>query len=1728
MTREIVVEYIEPEGEAETSLTNQEGKVEQSPVQEDALPTIDKKSNVNSFRLPAPNEKQETLLEAKNNRIPPPAVKALQAKTKEQADQETFFALSQLEITDNIENDKNKSITQLINDGKSDLVVEAETQAAVLDEEERMESIESIMADPAVNANTKKEILLRNNRGGYLPPSLKENYINKLSKPDPNLPTSLRESQNIVQAQMPERILEHYSKIRDEDVNKRGVRGHIAAFFANIDHKWEGAELQLGKLGIRPLGISQEEYDAGIPELRRMQKEYRVASALGQMTGVIAPASLALFTGGFIVPIVTASFIAAVIDGTSRFSELEYEGVDYDTALKASLAQSVTTGVDFTIPIIRAATIISRMMWNGGLNVTLGEMNTAMQNYILEAFPELRQPQFDATNMSINALSGMLIAAIFGRNTHSFDKSMPDVDVPHNSVYETMNVANPIEARKIIAKSIKSDNTGKIIKEMSGGKDIHGVWKSFVVPEIVRLHPTNNQLKPEIINEMQEVGDKMLESAEWSFTSGWRDPFFTNVTQRMADVAEIFAIKRELMIKGNYLPANSYLGGLNISPSVSEGTDLYGTTKQLPFPTEIGAKRFLTTLEKRIERGQVPIESTLEVLPKEGGYVVAWHWKKLYEPLSLTDTHVQKISMGIGPIKKDVTPSARNTWFDHISKVGRLNPPMENAGIVNQELERADFKNLSKDWNQALIKNKKQNRELYELIEHAAENAHLRADKDFYDTKSLSVMFPHLGVDSLQRLHLTHQVLRRAIDIAYIFDNRTYREQLLYQNMEALWRTGEKEGEVTELLGLVTKKLQPNEISSMIALEDEGNFMLWDYDRNLAVEYNKQAFDAENKIIVKLNEDIKIGKTDDKALTRTYKYGVVKQDGDLKFNYIPEFILPKIDGYFPRVNVANYFVDSFPEKAIMNGKVTTSHKALYNIKETLAGFKTRADAEEFIRLYQQDHPNMILAAREDTGSVSQRNIADLYRLKQSEVKFAQRKQKRLISEDGNVPIEDPWLSITNSYRTLAKQNRHPDHGRAIKESFIQNFGDMIPPQYVNEMPKRIEELIPPKQTTKENQIRFQEAQAYFKYLQRFNMIQSAGDFRWNRWWHSVAEAGEALIVPKDISKMFHKQSKNAVDKLYLLSRQGNIPYKWATQFVTMNMISMNFMRQWVIQPQQMIEMYAMYPNQFLKAFSTMLSFRLALTANSHDLGPISQLTMYHARRNSGLSDQEFDETMAWFEESGLLSGFDSHAYVSDMSNDAKNMLKEDYTDLGFKFMNKTGLFAPRFLRTIGYDPAELSQRIGMLLIAKHLWQRDNPTLDWRTVENKAIIAAEGLKLSGSMNKGASYDYQHNWLKPFLQFQAIIQKQTMNQFQDTATIMSDNDRARLALIRLILYGDSAIVGASLAYAIYDLLNDEEGAPFISDPKWRMALETGIIDPIMNRSYDLAIDIYRSKMGLEKDNAKSSVMIGKSMSPISEYGFPHIAGMAEILKLTNGNPSDNPRFPVLHMGASLFKTYHEIRSWTNIKEISTAKQFEMYLREALETATIFGNMEKALVMWNAKQYLSSKGKPLGLPPSYADIIYKGMFGGENQKQHKMFEASSYLMEFDKNEKDLAKKMYTLLQNVYTKLPNGELSPDTATKIEKLSSFLTMLDPTHDRQSRENIMDLVLKMDKQSQKNIGESIITSIMKNKRRSTDELLYKALRNLEDVDHPALPEIKKILELVRNPETEPLYMHEGK
>ena len=1711
------LEYIEPEKEeAETRLPNQEGQAAEDtnfsvPRSPDELPT-----SIGNIR-----DSQDFI-------VPDPEPDLLPLKTKKQADQETFFAINEMG-GDNIEEDKAVSTTQLLNTGKSDLVTKAEEQSELLDEEAAGLAIESVMSDPTIDPITKKSILTKYSRDGYYSTSLKEKYIHELAEPAPNLPANLKESQEIVKTQMPERILEHYDRILDADVKKEGVRGQISAFFESIDHVWDGAELQIR-------GGSKAEYDAGMIEFRKTQKEYALATGLGHIAALVVPAVPALLAGGVLVPIAAGGFIAAVIDGTSRFSELDYEGVDYATALKASLAQAFATQVDFAVPIIRAATIISRMMWNGGANVALGEMNVAMQNHILEAYPHLRQAQFDAKNMTINALMGIVIGSIFGGPARPFNFRMEDLDVPHNSIYETMNVANPVEARKIILENIKNDSTGNLTKEMAGGGDTSSVFKTYLFPNVDKPHPTDNVLDIEIRNEMNIAADRIEDAYVWGSQESFFDAFFGSPEKRYADLAPIYNLKRELIVKGNYLQANSYLDGVEINENVSKGTSLFGNTKSLPFPTELGAKRFLTTLEKRIERGTTPITSTLEVIPRGGGYVVKWDWKQLYEPINVSDTKIQKVELGIGPFQKDVTATSRKGWYSEIATTGRLNAQMENAALVNQERTRALFKNITKDLNAALLENKKYNRELDELINHVEINAHLRPQGDFYDMKTLSVMFPDLEVSGLERLHATHQIWRRVVKVDYLFHNREYRNNLSYKGMQPLWRIGKKEGEVDRIEGLVTKQLQPNDLTNLLANPERGAPMVWDYETAVSVQYNKEAFDAAGKIIVKLDKPIK---KEIEGVIHSYKYGVVKEDGDLKFGYLPEFILPEIAGYSPRIVKENWFVDASPSKAFIDGKQVVGEAGLYTLKKTIAGVRTRADGNAFVIEYQKDHPNLLFTVRQERQD-SIHDTASLMFLRKEEIDMAGRKGDPLPSYKGFARVEDRWVALLNSLRSISTVATQGSFGRAVRNAFIRDFGDMIPKHYVNDMPQQASELIPPVPDTKENKIRFQEAQAMFKWFQNLNQFEQWGDVIWNGWWHNAAKVAEEVIVPSHIkyvpsaiSGVAHKGSKKIADytsdKMHLLGRQGNIPAKWMTQFVAQNMISMNILRQLTIQPIQMLELYAVYPNMWKEAMQTNLSFRFALMSRARTLGPIEGLIMYHARQNSGLSDQEFDETMSWFEESGLLSGFDSQAYVNDLQNDTKNMLVENWQDTILKNIKKGVLVTPETFQKLGFDPAELWNRIGMLLMARHLWQKQNPKGDWRTIENKAIIAAEGLRLSGAMNKGGSYSYQNNWLKIFLQFQAIIQHQTMNVLQSTATIMDRAARSRLGMMRLSLYGlQYGIPAGYLIKMLYDSLT-EESEPYISDPKWRTRVENGFLDPFANGALDIAVDIYNRAEGKKSSTGKSTVLMGKSMSPYSEFGLPHVAGIAELVKLYDGNPNSNPRFPSISMGSSLSKTINEIASWIHIKPITDPQLYEMVLREALETATIFGNMEKALVMRNTRKYLSTKGKSLGLPPTAGDIIYKGMFGGENLKQYKMYEASSSLMEHDKNVKAIAEKIYKGLQNIYTKLEDGEeRKQNIESHLNKLSSFLTVVDPEYGSEDRDVMMDWFMKWDKQSESSIGESIIKSIFKNKTHATSKDFHEAIRHLQDIDNPMIGPLVEELEGIRNLETEPMYKHGGK
>ena len=1748
--REIVVEFIEPEGEAESGYTNQEGNPELSgpsiitnPVEEDTSPSyLDEDS---TFEMPRIEGEPLDVLSSNSEDIfvadPPPP--QLVPVTKSLADSESFYALHLLQ-PENAEEEHTASTNQLIEQGESDLVNEAREVAKIDDDESNELAIESIISDPTIPEANRKAILENYMNRGYLPITLKEKYIYETSIPNPNTSIATNDSQTIVFDNLTDRLNDNYAKIRRADIEKQDI-GNVAAFLAGVDHIWDGAGIQLQ-------GGSQEEYNAGMAEFRRIQEEYGLATSAGQLAGIVVPTIPIILGGAGVVTTVTlAALVAAIIDGTSRFSELTYDGVDYETKLTASLAQSGTTALDFSIPILRGISVVKTMMWNGGVNVVMGELNVTLQNYILEAFPELKQPQFDFKNMTANALFGMIIGFVFGRPPKRLAEPMKDMGIPHDSVYASANVADPALAKEMILENIKNDKTGTITTKMNGGVGVEGIVYGSVLPNIHPMNVKGNTIWPEIQTEINAIFKSMDTDARRGFARTWFNPFYGKPTMRWEDLKTVFDVRREFDAIGNHMPANSSLGGTNITDTTSEGTDLFGTVKHRPFPTRKGAERFASTLQKRIDathylnKHNSQVESGLEIIEKDGGHIVLWNWKKDYEPLNMGMLNTQPIHL----LGWDATKFSNTYLGDKLISHGKHNL-LESGAMINIEQHAALTKVLQKQI-PALIAGHKQSRELDALINEAEE-----AHRDFYGASELTQMFPHLRQREIQELYKVWSVWGRMIDIEFMFLNRQYRNMKADLGMEALWRI--RADGTEENLGLVTRRILPEELAELnnqgkntyemmqphpelirtgnkvvdLFATDNGlvRSKVWDFENSISVQYNKEAIDAAGKILVKLDEPMFIDK---KGIPEIHRFALVNKE--LKFNFMAEELLPRIKGYAPRTVNENYFVDMTPRIAIVDGKEVKIKSALYALfKRTMAGTRTREEGDAVVRELQKKHPEYEFLVRAERKNRFQLVVDDV-KIRHMMMEESKSRGERVLGGDGNYArIDDRLVGVGNSIDSMVKMEIWGPFEVAFRNSFKMTFGDMYDG---DELPLRISDIKQPIIPSEENLQRYKDAIARFKYFQMLNQFQTKGDLAWNEYFHSLAEKIERFTYPAKISMLLTKEIRKnplstlgktaaytndalmlqkqviryTADKVHHLGNTGNLAVKIPKQVVTAAYIHLNPVRQWMIQPAQLREIWLVHPSSFVQTVRQMVGIRAAIMGQAPMLSQYEKIFTYLGRKGSGMDDQDFNEKLNFIITSGMLDGISTNTLVTDMLQGAKTMLVEDKADLMQRIITNTVMAVPRATREVGYDFAELSQRIGMGLQTIEMWREQNPTLDWRTIENQAIIAAEALKLSGAMNRGGLLNYQEGVLSIFFQFAAIQQKLTMNLFQDSATILTRDDRIRIGAVRFVLYGGKYGIPAAVFLGwVYNELSDE---PFISDPVWRQRFERGIVDWFVNKLFGM--------FTRDTDVGKSDgILAGKGLTPYPEMGLPQIQGLYEIYKLVDGNPATNPRFAALGLGSSILQTIQEMQGWTHRKDISSEEKYIYTLREAAEFASMLSNFEKGLVQFQTRQFLSKSGKTideggLQLTPHKGEAIYKMIFGGENNKQHQIYEASKYTMEHDKNVKDMAKRIHEQLQSIYIK--NKEATEGTDiynSKISAIQSFFTHIEGTYfTNEDKLTMMKELIKLDRRASKSVGQSVLLSILRNKTEAISKESRLAEEALENSGSEAA---QKILRLIKN------------
>ena len=375
----------------------------------------------------------------------------------------------------------------------------------------------------------------------------------------------------------------------------------------------------------------------------------------------------------------------------------------------------------------------------------------------------------------------------------------------------------------------------------------------------------------------------------------------------------------------------------------------------------------------------------------------------------------------------------------------------------------------------------------------------------------------------------------------------------------------------------------------------------------------------------------------------------------------------------------------------------------------------------------------------------------------------------------------------------------------------------------------------------------------------------------------------------------------------------------------------------------------------------------------------------------------------------------------------------------------------------------MTNRIGLFILAKDLWQKKNPGIDWRIKEHKETIANEALRLSGTMNRAGNLPYQQGSLAVFFQFQAISQKLLMNLIQDNATMLSKEARIRLAVTRFILYGGKyGIPGGVIAYNLLD----KYASPEVNEQAEK--IKRGVIDYTVNTHIATLID----------PDVPSDITVTKGLTPYSEGGLPYFDFLAESIKLFDDKPSQHPRYPGVSVGSSIATTIDQIQGWWIAKDIiGTDEAIKQTFLEIAELTSGWSNASKGIAMLGIGDSVSTYGNKAGHQYSAAEA-YAKMFGlGGSNKEQDLYKLREIVSNHEKLKRETAKDIHRSLMNIRLKLG----TPEADRFFSQLSSFMSVVSKKQfTDQDKDEILKQVIALDRKSYTDMKTSVFMSLWEN------------------------------------------------
>jgi hypothetical protein len=939
-----------------------------------------------------------------------------------------------------------------------------------------------------------------------------------------------------------------------------------------------------------------------------------------------------------------------------------------------------------------------------------------------------------------------------------------------------------------------------------------------------------------------------------------------------------------------------------------------------------------------------------------------------------------------------------------------------------------------------------------------------------YTLTQVKDMFPNLKAAQAQDLLDTHTMWRRVIHYNHALINLTYRNELVNTGFtRGLFISDKYSGAVNDKIAT----------SSMVNNYPKS---VWDFDAELEIQFQLDmtkdlATDVGGKRIVKLKkpmtaEDGKI-----------YEYGLVGGT-KTKIDYLPDQVVPRIPGYSPIKTTAAYYIDIIPTTAIINGIEVNDPKRLRNLMRTVAAGNTKKDIKKLEAELQLEYPDFIVQGRADKDISFNRIMVD-NEAHQEILRNAMQRGERLPTLNGPAPIEDRLVSLVKSVQTLTRQNNMQAYEQVTEAAFIRDFGKFLAD---DNFPANKSDIVPLANMSPDEIAEFQAAQRIWDQYSKIKSYGSFGDGAWASALNNVADIMENIPVVY-----------KAADATRVLAKKGNVLVNYPRQLASTLFISLNPLRQWLVQPAQLLELYAINPQTALQRLAEVSAFRMAL-ASKVGILQNSNIDWGKAAKTLApfMDEAEFNATVKALENSGIMQSVDLNLLVSGIFKDLDRPLLETPLQKGTSMATVVPSGIVKLSRAAGFDFAETTNQIGTWLIMRDKWKQTNPDGDWTSKKAIEEISHATWKWTGSMTKAGSYPYQTGALSVLMQFGAITQKLSMNMLQRNG-LLSANEKARLVAARAVLWGAKyGIIGGPAIYYAIDRLNQDE------NPEIKEAgnlLKRGLAD----RSLDMLFDSLSGEEGAD-------LLVSKGMSPYGESGtgIPYVEVVTEFAKLFDGKEGTNPRLPAIGASSATLDAIGKMRSWFVTKDVTDENAYKQTMMEAFTVASGMNNIVKAELMLTTREKNIKKGNKLGLD-FMAGEAYAQLFGLGTWKEEELWKGLSATT-------DRKTRITTMSTNVYEWMINQEKvmgSNDPIKRFDMLASFITMLkdDKNWVDQDVEELYVGVLELMKRTSKDTRTSLIESYIK-AHRDKDSREFNVVRGVLEELAISDPELKQLLDVV--------------